>query len=300
MAHTIDGRPYLRSMATITVIVPAHNEASVIGRLLDRLTAPAAPDVLDVIVVPNGCTDDTAAVAQAYGPPVRVISIPEPSKRAALLAGDAAATSFPRIYVDGDVELGVSDIRALARALERPGVLAAGPQRVLPMDGRPWLVRWYYDAWSRLPEVQAGLFGRGVVAVSEDGHQRLASLPPLQADDLAASLSFSGPERAIVSGAHAVIQPPRTVQDLLRRRIRVATGVAQVGLTEGAPQSTARTRPAELVKIAVREPAMAPKLAAFAGMALMAQRGARRAVRRGDYTTWLRDESTRRPQITRD
>jgi hypothetical protein len=282
----------------VAVIVPAHNEASVIGRLLAQLAPSSGRERLpglDVIVVANGCTDNTAEVAAAYGPPVRVLSIPEPSKRAALLAGDAAATDFPRIYVDADIEVGIEDIAALVEALAQPGILAAGPQRVLPMDGRPWPVRWYYDIWTRLPEVRAGLFGRGVIALSEAGHRRVASLPPLQADDLASSLAFEPGERVVAAGAQAVIQVPRTTADLVRRRIRVATGVAQVGLTQGAPPSAARTRPAKLLAMAAREPRLAPRVAVFAGMAVLAQLGARRAVRRGDYTTWLRDESSRLP-----
>jgi hypothetical protein len=282
----------------VAVIVPAHNEAAVIGRLLSGLTPESGreqlPD-LDVIVVANGCTDDTARVAAAFGPPVRVLSIPEPSKRAALLAGDAVTASYPRVYVDADIEIRLAAIHALVEALAQPGIMAAGPERVLAVAGRPWPVRWYYDVWSRLPEVQAGLFGRGVIALSEAGHQRVTGLPALQADDLAASLAFGPAERAIVPGARAVIQAPLTTADLLRRRIRVATGVAQVELTEGAPSSTARTSTATLVALAARQPSLAPKIAVFLGMAVLARRGARRAVRRGDFTTWLRDESSRAP-----
>jgi hypothetical protein len=280
----------------VAVIVPAHNEAAVIGRLLAGLTSGSGreqvPD-LDVIVVANGCTDDTARVAGAFGPPVRVLSIPEPSKRAALLAGDAVAASYPRVYVDADIEIRLTGLLALVEALAQPGILAAGPERDLAMAGRPWPVRWYYDIWSRLPEVQAGLFGRGVIALSQAGHQRVASLPALQADDLAASLAFGPAERAIVPGAHAVIQSPLTTADLLRRRIRVATGVTQVELTEGAPASTARTSMVTLAALAARQPSLTPKIAVFLGMAALAKFGARRAVRRGDFTTWLRDESSR-------
>jgi glycosyltransferase involved in cell wall biosynthesis len=71
----------------VTVIVPAHNEARVIGRLLGQLASAARPGEFDVIVVANGCTDDTAQVAAASGPMIRVLSIPVPSKREALLAG---------------------------------------------------------------------------------------------------------------------------------------------------------------------------------------------------------------------
>ncbi len=208
-----------------------------IGRLLGRLVPEdhlqlvpgdhrpdGHPGELDVIVVANGCTDDTAEVAGAFGPPVRVLSIPVASKREALLAGDQAARGFPRIYVDADVELGADDIRALGAALGRPGALAGGPERVLDLAGRPWPVRWYYDVWVRLPEVRRGLFGRGVIGLSEAGFARVASLPPLLADDLVASLAFQPEERVIVPEARVVVHTPRTFRDLLRRRVRATMG----------------------------------------------------------------------------
>jgi hypothetical protein len=39
---------------------------------------------------------------------------------------------------------------------------------------------------------------------------------------------------------------------------------------------------------------MAPRVAVFLAVALIARLRARRAVRRRDYTKWLRDESSRR------
>jgi hypothetical protein len=266
----------------------------VIGRLLGQLVAGAGPDELDVIVVANGCTDDTAEVAASFGPPVRVVSIPVASKRAALVAGDEAARDFPRMYVDADVELRTEDVRALDQALRRPGALAAGPRRELAMTGSPWLVRWYYDVWVQLPEVRSGLFGRGVIGLSEAGHARVASLPPLLADDLAASLAFAPEERVIVPGARVIIHPPRTVADLLRRRVRATMGVTQVEQEEGAPDSTARTRPADLLAIIGWSPGMALRAAVFVAVAVLARRRAGRAVRQRDYSNWLRDESSRR------
>ena len=277
----------------VSVVVPAHNEGRVVGRLLGQLAPAGAPDGVDVIVVANGCTDDTAQIAGRYGPGVRVLSVPVPSKREALLAGDRAATSFPRIYVDADVELGAADVRALADALGRPGALAAGPERELAVSGASWLVRWYYDVWARLPEVRSGLFGRGVIGLSEAGHARVASLPPLLADDLAASLVFGPDERVIVPGARVVVHVPRTAGDLLRRRVRAAMGVNQVEQSEGGPEASARTRPRDLLAMVRAEPGLAPRVAVFLAVAVAARRQAHREVRRNQYSTWLRDESSR-------
>lgn len=278
----------------VSIVVPAHNEAQVIGRLLDGLLSGADPGEFEVVVVPNGCTDDTARIAGSYGDRVRVVPVAEASKAVALRAGDAAATRFPRLYVDADVELGTDDARALVSALEAPGLLAAAPERNLELADRPWQVRWYYRVWTRLPEVQRGLFGRGVIAVTAQGHERLSRLPRVIADDLAASLAFTAEERVIVHTARVTIQPPRTWGDLVRRRERAVAGVAQLeGAELGRPGGSARTSLGDLAAMARREPALVPSLVVFLTLTLVARWQARHAVRAGDYSAWPRDESSR-------
>jgi glycosyltransferase involved in cell wall biosynthesis len=284
-------------VSTASIVVPAHNEAQVIGRLLSQLVPAGSSSDLDIVVVANGCTDETAAAASRFTPAVRVLSIPEASKRAALAAGNGAARGFPRIYVDADVELRRQDIEALVDALRSPGVLGATTELGHDFAGCRWPVRWYYDVWTRLPEVRRGLFGRGVVALSEAGYERVSQLPPLLADDLAASLVLAPEERAVAAGARVVVHPPRTLRDLLRVRVRAAVGVAQVKRTTGAPESTAGTRPRDLLRMAAGQPALVPRVTLFLAVAVVARRRAARAVRRGDYATWLRDESTRRAVV---
>lgn len=292
----------------ISIVIPAHNEERVIGRLLSGLLNGAEPGELDVVVVCNGCDDATAATAAAHGPDVRVVETPDASKHLALRLGDGHARSFPRLYVDADVELGVRDVRALADALIAP-VLAAGPERLVPLERSRLPVRMYYAVWQRLPVVRAGLFGRGVVALSEEGHTRVRDLPPLMSDDLALSLSFAPSERKVVSGATVVVHPPRTWRDLLRRRVRALTGTIQVGGTTGfggtigaegtigagggMPGASARTSRGDLVGILRAEPWLAPAMAVFLAVTAIARRRSGRAVRSADYTTWLRDESSR-------
>lgn len=277
----------------LTVIVPAYNESRVIGRLLDGLMRDTGRQGLDIIVVANGCTDDTAAIAAKYGYPVRVIEIPIPSKRDALKAGDEAARGFPRVYLDADVELDAAGLWSLARALDDPGVLAAGPERDLDLARSAWPVRWYYEIWQQLPAVRHGLFGRGAVAVSEAGHQRIATLPPLLADDLAASLAFGPAERRIVHAARVLVHAPRSLADLMRRRVRVVTGVNQIERPAHAPGSSERTSIRDLLTILTSNPALAPKLAVFLAVTVVARRQGSAAARKKDDTTWLRDESSR-------
>jgi Glycosyltransferase like family 2 len=279
-----------------TVIIPAHNEGRVIGRLLRQLMPGAAEAGINVIVVANGCSDNTAEVAASFGPNLEVVCIPVASKFEALAAGNRAAPDHPRVYVDADVELRARDVQELEAVLRQHGILAAAPELVLDQTGVPWPVRWYCAVWMRLPEVRRGLFGRGVIAVAEPGQERLAHLPPLLGDDLAVSLSFAPHERAIAGEARVVVHPPRAFADLLRRRVRVVVGGAQMEHAEEVAGTAARTRMPHLLAIARREPRMAPRVALFLAVAVVARLQATRKLARRDYSTWMRDESSRRAE----
>ena len=52
----------------ISVIIPAHNEESVIARCLEAFVTGAEPGELEAIVVANGCSDATAEIALAMAP----------------------------------------------------------------------------------------------------------------------------------------------------------------------------------------------------------------------------------------
>ncbi|MET7697391.1 glycosyltransferase family 2 protein [Streptomyces sp. NPDC005485] len=278
-----------------SIVIPAHNEAQVIGRLLDSLLADSFEDDTDIVVVCNGCTDDTARIAAAHSPRVRVVEIPVPSKHAALRAGDDHARGFPRLYVDADVLLTGADVRALTEPLgdDTSGILATAPERQIPLAACAWRVRAYYRVWQRLPAVREGLFGRGVIAVSKAGHARIAALPPLMADDLAASLAFAPEERLVVGAARVVVHPPRTWRDLIKRRIRAAVSTAQVEQHQSPEEASARTSTADLKAMLRTEPRLFVSVAVFVAAAVVARRRAKKAIRAQDFGTWLRDESSR-------
>ncbi len=279
-------------MAVASVIIPAHNEAATIGRNLRALRDGTRADDLDVVVVCNGCTDRTADVAREADPLARVIEIAQPSKVEAVRVGNAATDVFPRIHLDADIELRGTAALQLLEPIARDEVLATAPARDVPRTGcSPW-VRWYYDVWESLPQVEAGLFGRGVVVLSEQAQARVTALPQMMSDDLGMSDSFSGDERRVVPAAVAVIHPPRTVRDLVRRRIRVATGNAQAAQL-GVRRPGSRTGPRTLLGLAVTRPGLALRLPVFVAVHVAAQLGARKALRSGDFATWQRDESSR-------
>lgn len=235
-----------------SVIVPAHDEERSIGRLLRGLTTPVGERTLEIVVVPNGCTDATAERAAAV-PGVQVVEIAEPSKHVAMRRGSAHATVFPRVYVAADVEIGAESVLRLVDTLDEGTVHACGPRRQDALEGVTPLVRWYHDVWSELPQVRQGLFGRGVIALSEEGHRRFEQAPAAMADDLVISELFSPDERTVVGSADVVVRPARTVTDLVRRRVRVRTGNAQADDRRWRGPGS-RTTPATLADIVRRRP----------------------------------------------
>ena len=275
-----------------SIVVPAHDEERTIRRLLVALTTGVPPTTFEIVVVCNGCTDATAEVARQFGGLVSVVEIDQPSKRAALRRGDDVATVFPRVYLDADVEISGTDIERLITPLRREEVQACSPERDLSRAGVHRLARAYYDVWEQLPQVRCGLFGRGVVAVSRTGHERIGALPPMMSDDLVMSEAFAPSERSIVPDARVVVRPARTLRALVNRRVRVATGNTQADRHDLRCRE-ARTSLGGLVRMAAHEPRLVPRMPVFLGVTIAARLRARRHIRSGDFATWLRDATSR-------
>ena len=87
--------------AVVSVVVPAHQATLYLAECLESILAQTRmPD--EVIVVDDGSTDVTAAIASSFGPPVRVISTPHAGTAAARNTGIAAATGNVVALCDDD------------------------------------------------------------------------------------------------------------------------------------------------------------------------------------------------------
>lgn len=209
-----------------SVVIPAHNEGEVILRCLNALFTGIEPDDLDVIVVCNGCHDDTAALARSSSQRVRVLELAEASKAAALRAGDSAVVAFPRLYIDADVVLaGPSALSVIERL--NAGAVAARPPLVYDSSRSVALVRGYYRARARLPAVMRSLWGAGVYGLSAAGRARFDEFPYVTADDLWLDRQFAPDEVEIVDCTPVVVAVPRRSRDLVHTLRRTYRGKAE-------------------------------------------------------------------------
>lgn len=100
----------------ISVILPAKNEAEGLARTLPRL-AELMPDA-EIIVVDDGSTDETAAVARQYG--ARVLSAPySMGNGAAIKRGAREAAGDVLVFMDADGQHDPGHIPQLLERLEQ-------------------------------------------------------------------------------------------------------------------------------------------------------------------------------------
>jgi glycosyltransferase involved in cell wall biosynthesis len=276
----------------ISVIIPAHNEQSSILSTLRSVFEGADPALLDVVVSCNGCSDATEDLVSQFTPKVTICSTGEASKQLALSMGNAAALCERRIYLDADVQISGGDILKLASTLENGNLEAVAPARSLDRRGVSFMVRSYYDVWQLLPAVREGLFGRGAIGLSKSGYDRIRRLPPVMSDDLAISEAIPIVSRAIVSNSIVVIHLPRTLADLVRRRVRIVSGNKEVDQL-GMRDSHSRTSLRWLIRFCLSSPSMAPKILVFIFVTFASRLLAWLEGPSRDLNRWHRDESSR-------
>jgi glycosyltransferase involved in cell wall biosynthesis len=163
-----------QTMPWLTVVVPTHNRAHLLGECLEALSRQDIPaGEMEVIVVANGCTDDTEQVVRQWQgtmPWLRLIQEQQPGlNRARNLGWQAAAAPYVA-YLDDDARPEPGWARAIVKAFgfiqPRPAALG-GP--VLPCYLEP-LPSWYpteldRHTWGEAscflsgPRARSGFFG---------------------------------------------------------------------------------------------------------------------------------------------
>ena len=133
-------------MPAASVILPARDAAATLPRALSALKAQQLNGGFEVLVVDDGSSDSTAAIAESAGAPVRCIRVARAGPAAARNAGVAAADAEFLAFTDADcfpapgwLDAGV---RALGSADLVQGLVVPDPEaQVGPYDRSLWIDR---------------------------------------------------------------------------------------------------------------------------------------------------------------
>lgn len=273
-----------------SIVIAAHNEAAVIGRCLDSLGPVIESGLVQVVVVCNGCIDDTARIARSRQK-VTVLELTIASKAAALRAGDRAAAAGPRVYLDADVVMTAQAVIDVIRRLaDGPALAARPPIRFDSTDARR-LVRSWYTIRERLPSIQRTLWGAGTYALSEPGRARFLEFPNVVSDDLFVDSLFSESEIEIVDTDPVTIRTPRTSADLLRILTRTYRTQGDVARTaSGVVSPGQRNQLRDIKALVTGEPRLILAAVVYGAFVIVARTRAR--LRHG-AVDWERDNSSR-------
>jgi glycosyltransferase involved in cell wall biosynthesis len=124
----------------LSIIVPAHNEEALLGATLDALQvavrAGAAP--AEILVVDDGSTDGTAAIAAARG--ARVVTANVRQIAAARNTGAQAAAGELFLFVDADTIVPPHLVRVAIETM-RDGAVGGGAGAVFEPEAPRWAHR---------------------------------------------------------------------------------------------------------------------------------------------------------------
>ncbi|MEE9352097.1 MAG: glycosyltransferase [Thiotrichaceae bacterium] len=209
-----------------TVIVPAHNESSVIQACLDSIVHQERVD--EVIVACNGCSDNTVTIVREHYPTVICLDIQKPSKTNALNEAEKHAKSFPIFYLDADTVITPHTISRITEHLDQSEIMLAAPTPLINTDESSWLVKQYYKIWINLPYIKDGVIGTCSFIMTKKGRQRFDKFPNIINDDGFVRCCFDSNERANIENTTIHIKAPKTLFSLIKIKTRARLGNMQL------------------------------------------------------------------------
>lgn len=222
----------------VSVVVPAYNEKEGIAAAVRSLATSNYP-MVEVIVVDDGSTDNTAEIAEGLGfANVRVVRVPNGGKPAALNIGTAWARADVIVMVDGDTIFEPDSVYELVQPFADPRV--GGVAGNVKVGNRQSIVaRWQhieyvigfnldrrmYDILQCMPTIPGAIGAFRREALNDVGgvsHETLA-----EDTDLTIAMGRAGWRVVYEEKARAWTEAPSTIQQLWKQRYRWSYGTMQ-------------------------------------------------------------------------
>ncbi|MER5487628.1 bifunctional polysaccharide deacetylase/glycosyltransferase family 2 protein [Streptomyces sp. NPDC002812] len=221
----------------VSVIVPAYNEKECIANTLRSLAQSTHP--IEIIVVDDGSTDDTAEIAESLGMPnVRVIRQENAGKPAALNNGVRNARYDIVVMMDGDTVFEADTVEQLVQPFADPKIGAvAGNAKVGNRDTviGAWqhieyvmgfnLDRRMYDLLRCMPTIPGAIGAFRREAVLEVGGMSEDTLA--EDTDITIAMHRAGWKVVYQEHAKAWTEAPGSLKQLWSQRYRWSYGTMQ-------------------------------------------------------------------------
>ena len=129
------------SQRSCSFVIPAYNEAARLAPTLNAIADLSASHLgeCEIIVVDDGSTDATAAIARAFHAPhcrVCVLCLPHRGKGSAIRHGASVASGENVILCDADLQDSVREVLCLLMALRNGADIAIGSRWLAPYNSR--------------------------------------------------------------------------------------------------------------------------------------------------------------------
>jgi poly-beta-1,6-N-acetyl-D-glucosamine synthase len=233
MTHPVRTGPF---EPTVTILLPVYNGARWLEQKLDCILRLSYPrDRVQTIVISDGSTDDTAAIAYRYAQQgVELIVVPHGGKAAAINAGMAAAHGEILLFTDVRQPLEPESLRRLTDCLADPEVGAVSGELIIHDGENQEQVSvglyWKYEKWIRksLSRLDSVLGATGAIYAMRRSLTR--PLPPetLLDDVYLPLLAFFTGYRVVFEERAIAYDSPTSLNTEFRRKVRTQAGVYQL------------------------------------------------------------------------
>ncbi len=220
----------------VTLLLPVRNGARWLEEKLRSVLALDYPrELLQILVIANGCEDHTEQIATRFAPQgVRLVSLPRADKAEAINAGVALAEGEIVLFTDVRQALDPLSLQRLVACFADPHVGAASGELIIregaSQEEANVGLYWRYEKWIRVRQSRIDSVMGASGCLYAMRRELITALPAgTLLDDVYLPLAaFFRGYRVILETGARVYDEPASLNTEFRRKVRTLAGVYQV------------------------------------------------------------------------